>query len=557
MYLIDADFPRDALRHRGDITCQHYCLHNAVLLHLPDRVRSSGLDLIGDHNVAQVFPGSAGLYGAFPGRLSIFGICRFTSARYIDDRPDTSAGLACNAQHLHQFEVARCDLQRVNFGDHALAADFLHVRHTALVQCCTIRLICPSNARRNRMRGVALRQSCEFQHMGVVDIVLALVVDRCHFKVALRDRTGLVHNDIFDISQRLHEVGALDQNTLIARAADPAEERQRYTDHDRAGTADDQECERSVDPVGPQRPVGRPVKYQNTDHRTQDCQRQRAIAHSRRIPPCEFGDKLLGLGLALARVLHKFQDLGRCGLIEFLGCLDAQQAAHIHGSADDLIAGFNVSGQALAGQRAGIERGGSLHDNTVDRHLLAGPYHDDTADLDLVGIHFLHFAVLLEVGVIGPDIHQFTDTAPALSDRDALEKLADLIKEHDCDALRVFTQDHCADRCHCHQKALVKNLMIQDPLPRLAQDVISHCEIGYHKEQKPQNRVVFQGQQMQHHKHNCCRDDTQQQVFLFLVQIFSQFCHRSLSSRSLRHISLTGRSRSHPRRSCSCCEHSA
>ena len=120
------------------------------------------------------------------------------------------------------------------------------------------------------MRGVALRQRGELQDLGGVHILVPAVVNRRHLKVAFGNGSGLVHDQIFDVGQCLHKVGALDQDAFAARAADPAEEGQRNADHDRAGTADDQECESPVDPVGPQLPCAGLVKYQNIDKRPQD-----------------------------------------------------------------------------------------------------------------------------------------------------------------------------------------------------------------------------------------------------------------------------------------------
>ena len=283
-------------------------------------------------------------------------VFRFRASRHIHNCSDTCARLAVYAQHLHQFEIAGCDLPSVYGRNHPLAADFLHVRHAALVRSGASRLIGAQDARRDRVRRMALRQRGQLQHFGVVYILLALVVYCRHLEIALGDGSGLVHHDIFDVRQRLHEVGALNENSHAARAADPAKKRQRNTDHDRARTADDQECERSVDPVGPQLPARSLMKCQNIDHRPQNRQRQRAVADRRRIPSRKFGDELLGLGLALAGILYQLQDLGRRRLIEFLCGLDPKQTAHIHGSAYDLVARLHISGQALAGQRTCIER---------------------------------------------------------------------------------------------------------------------------------------------------------------------------------------------------------
>ena len=165
----------------------------------------------------------------------------------------------------------------------------------------------------------------------------------------------------------------------------------------------------------------------------------------------------------------------------------------------------------------------------------------------------LHFSVLLEVCVVRAYVHQFADTAPALSDGNTLKQLSDLVEQHDCHALAVFSQDHRADGGYRHKKALIKDLMVQDSFPRLAQDVISHGEVRDQKEKEPHNWIVIQRQNKQYDKHNCCRDDAQQQVLLFFIQIFCQFSHFYHLLAEPPSRLFTGRSHSHPRRSCSSC----
>ena len=191
-------------------------------------------------------------------------------------------------------------------------------------------------------------QRRQFQQLLLGPLVLVHVR---HLEVALRDRTGLVQHDDFDVGQRLHKIGALDQNALPAGRAKSAKERQRNTHDDRAGAADDQECERSVDPLGDGLHGGVGDPGQNTDRRPQDRQRQRAVADGRRIYSREFCDELLRSCLVIAGALHQIQDLGGRGLLKFLRRLHPQNARHIDRSAQQLIALLHVSGQALSGQR--------------------------------------------------------------------------------------------------------------------------------------------------------------------------------------------------------------
>ena len=57
-----------------------------------------------------------------------------------------------------------------------------------------------------------------------------------------------------------------------------------------------------------------------------------------------------------------------------------ERAGRVEGRADDLGAGGHLDRHRLAGEHAGVDRGGALDDDAVDRHLLAGPDAKQVAD---------------------------------------------------------------------------------------------------------------------------------------------------------------------------------
>ena len=166
MYLIKAHFLRHAFRHRSDIAGQHDCLHNACLLQCTDGFRGSRLNLVGDDYMADV------------GKRAIH-----SSLRHIYNGPHMVAGFTFDVQLTHQFEISCCNLYPVDNCDHALAADFLHIRHPALVQFYAACLIRAPDARGNGVRGVALRQRGELQDLGGVHIHIPPVVDRRNLEI--------------------------------------------------------------------------------------------------------------------------------------------------------------------------------------------------------------------------------------------------------------------------------------------------------------------------------------------------------------------------------------
>ena len=77
---------------------------------------------------------------------------------------------------------------------------------------------------------------------------------------------------------------------------------------------------------------------------------------------------------------------------------------------------------------------------------------------------------LLDVRVVGTDIHERGDAAAGLADRVALEQLADLIKEHNGDGLGIVAapfierQRDGTDGRNRHEKIFVEHLPVADAL---------------------------------------------------------------------------------------------
>ena len=93
-------------------------------------------------------------------------------------------------------------------------------------------------------------------------------------------------------------------------------------------------------------------------------------------------------------------------------------------------------------------------------------------------------AAVLDVRVVGADVHQRADAAAAAADGDALEQLADLVEEHDGDGLVEVAaalddrQRDRAERRHGHQEVLVEDLPVSDAERGLAQDVPADDPVG-------------------------------------------------------------------------------
>ena len=83
---------------------------------------------------------------------------------------------------------------------------------------------------------------------------------------------------------------------------------------------------------------------------------------------------------------------------------------------------FCVSWNTLAGKRAGIQRGGTFHDHSVNGHFLPGLNGDHRFPISTSsGSVCSRVPFNFHIGVIRADIHQFTDIAAAFANRITLE----------------------------------------------------------------------------------------------------------------------------------------
>ena len=322
------------------------------------------------------------------------------------------------------------------------------------------------------MGGGTLGQRRIFQQLFFLH---GVVVDAVDLKHALSQSAGLVKHHHLGLGQGLHIVGALDQNALLAGAANTGEEAEGNADHQSAGAADDQEGQGAIDPVSPVSGIA----HQHISDGGQHRQQQRGDTDQRRVDLGELGDKVLRLGFPGAGFLYQFQNLGYSRLTKLLGGSDLQNTGHIDAAADDLVIHSGLTGQTFTSQCGGVQGGITLNDDAVNGDFFAGLHHDHSADLHFVRIYLFQLSVPLNIGVVRSNVHESGNVSTALSYGIALEQLTHLIEQHDGDGLVVvaalFIDGQCdgADGGHRHQNVFVKHLAVQDALHGLPQNVIA------------------------------------------------------------------------------------
>jgi phosphoserine phosphatase len=137
------------------------------------------------------------------------------------------------------------------------------------------------------------------------------------------------------------------------------------------------------------------------------------------------------------------------GFREWLGYFYFKHAALVYTTAESFVADTHLTRQGFSRECDGIERAVTLYNYSVEGYSSARLYGDDISDVDIFALCLAKLAVFVfnECGICA-DREQAFDRITAFADRDVLEELADLLKEHYEYRLGVFARGKCGYRCY-------------------------------------------------------------------------------------------------------------
>ena len=223
MILAQTELPCHFPAHFLAVAREHHGLLNTQLVQLPDSLCTVVLHLVVDDDMARI--------------LSV--------DRYMDDGACVVTVVPFGTHGVHQFRVAHAHQLISHSGTDALSSDLLHVRYLAAIGALL---------REGIAQGCADGVGGEVLHMGrqmqQLVLVAGIGMDGCHGKLSVGQRARLVEDHCVQPRQRVHVVGALDEDALARGAADAAEEGEGHADDQGAGTADDKEHQGAVEPGG-------------------------------------------------------------------------------------------------------------------------------------------------------------------------------------------------------------------------------------------------------------------------------------------------------------------
>ena len=309
-----------------------------------------------------------------------------------------------------------------------------------------------------------------------------------NLKFTAGQRSRLVKYHAARPGQGLYARRALEQHAARGRPAHAAEKAQRYRYHQRAGAAYNKKGQRAL--YIP-RPAGVRAPCQVYERRQQR-QKQRRRADSRRIYPRKAGYEALGPGLPLGGLLRQAQDAGDRALAEGLRRPYPQQACQADAAAGDLVPSRAGPGQALPREGGGVQRGLALYDDSVYRHALARPDHDDAARLHLLRLHRYYLTVPLQLGPVRTQVHERRNAAAAAAHGVLLKQRSQLVEHHDRYGFAHVAQRQRAYRRHGHEEILVEHAALQHAAQGAPEHIPTCNEIRQEQKQPPVQAFRYQ-----------------------------------------------------------------
>ena len=192
---------------------------------------------------------------------------------------------------------------------------------------------------------------------------------------------GLVEHDGVHAMGDLERLAAADEDPGLRAAARPDHDGRRGGEAHRARAGDDDDADerRQRERDARLRPERQP--HEERAGRDDEDDRHEDLGDA-------IGQSLDGR-LAALGATHEVDDAGERGVAADPRRPHHERAGRVERRTDDLGAGGHLDRHGLAGQHAGVDRGGALDDDAVDGHLLARPDAQQVADRHRLERHVL------------------------------------------------------------------------------------------------------------------------------------------------------------------------
>ena len=317
------------------------------------------------------------------------------------------------------------------------------------------------------MAGLGFGQRCEVEHVVFGKAVGR--VDSGDAEYAFRKGSGLIEDNCTELGQGFQIIAALDQDALAGCGTDAAEKGQRNGNDQCAGAGNDEEDKGAGQPVGPETAE---------EERRNQPEEQRAEDDKRRVVPAEPGNEPLRRRFAAGSILYEVDDFAGCRFSEGMADFDFDDSVFGNASGQGGIATMNAAGHRFSCKGFRIEERTSSRDLAIQRNPFTGMDDDCRAYGNRIGCYGDFFAILPDMGDVGTDIHETGNRMAGPVYGQVLEPFTNLIKKHDGNGFRVFSDAKGTDGRNTHEEMFIKNLATGDIAQCLPEDIIAQDEVS-------------------------------------------------------------------------------
>ena len=175
------------------------------------------------------------------------------------------------------------------------------------------------------------------------------------YEITLGHGAGFIHNHGLNMLQSLHSHATLEQDAILGASADTTEKGQGYAEHQSAGTADDEEGQRCIDPFLPI-----PCK-QGGNHSHRHCRSY----YKGSVNTGKASNETVDGWLGGSGIFYAVQNSRYHGLGQHLLHANFEHATCIHAARDDFIAKSTLHRHGLACNRGSVHETLAFNNHTI------------------------------------------------------------------------------------------------------------------------------------------------------------------------------------------------
>ena len=145
---------------------------------------------------------------------------------------------------------------------------------------------------------------------------------------------------------------------------------------------------------------------------------------------------------------------------------------------------MDASWNRFASQCLSVKHGLTIQHNTVQWDFLAGFNYNNLAKCNRFRANNNQFAISIHSGRIRANIHQISNRLSGTLHGHVLEKLANLIEQHNSNRFWVLSNDKCANGRKAHKEVFIKHTAFGDVFDSPYHHITAQYNVGDNQKTK-------------------------------------------------------------------------